>query len=199
MSKVGKTGVTTGTPKNIMFGAGTFHKNLVFTAGEGGASGSWNFESSIIGATQGGGKLTITPEFVDVEADGALVLVKGLKVKTGETASMETSVLEVTKDILKSALIAQDGTSADSNYDLIESKPDIETGDYLDNIAFVGKTLDGRNVIVIMDNALCTSGLETEGKNKEASVLSYTFECHADLDGDLDTLPYHIYYPKVVV
>lgn len=196
MSKVGKTGVTTGTPQNIMFGAGTFHKNLTYTAGTGGSAGSWNFEASCIGATQGGGKLTITPEFIDVEADGALVLVKGLKVKVGETAQMETSVLELTKDILKSALIADDGTSEDSNYDLIESKADIESGDYLDNIAFVGKTLDGRNIIVIMDNALCTSGLETEGKNKEASVLSYTFECHADLSDDLDTLPYHIYYPK---
>lgn len=197
MSKAGKTGVTTGTPRSIMFGAGTFHKNLAYTAGQGGEAGSWNFAASCIGATQGGGKITITPEFVDVEADGALVLTKGLKVKCGETAQMETNVLEVTKDIIKSALIATDGTSEDSGYDLIESKADIESGDYLDNIAFVGKTLDGRNVIVIMDNALCTSGFETEGKNKEASVLSYTFECHADLDGDLDTLPYHIYYPKV--
>lgn len=196
MSKVGKTGVTTGTPQSIMFGAGTFHKNLTYTPGTGGSAGSWNFEASCIGATQGGGKLTITPEFVDVEADGALVLTKGLKVKCGETAQMETNVLELTKDILKSALIADDGTSEDSNYDLIESKADIESGDYLDNIAFVGKTLDGRNVIVIMDNALCTSGFETEGKNKEASVLSYTFECHADLSGDLDTLPWYIYYPK---
>lgn len=196
MSKVGKTGVTTGTPNSILFGAGTFHKDLAYTAGTGGAAGSWNFASSCIGATQGGGKITITPEFVDVEADGALVLVKGLKVKCGETAQMETGALEITKDIIKSALIAQNGTSADSGYDLIESKADIESGDYLDNIAFVGKTLDGRNIIVIMDNALCTSGFETEGKNKEATVLSCTFECHAELSDDLDTLPYHIYYPK---
>lgn len=196
MSKVGKTGVTTGTPNSILFGAGTFHKNLAYTAGTGGAAGSWNFASSCIGATQGGGKITITPEFVDVEADGALVLVKGLKVKCGETAQMETGALEITKDIIKSALIAQNGTSTDSSYDLIESKADIESGDYLDNIAFVGKTLDDRNIIVIMDNALCTSGFETEGKNKEATVLSCTFECHAELSDDLDTLPYHIYYPK---
>lgn len=48
-----------------------------------------------------------------------------------------------------------------------------------------------------MDNALCTSGFEAEGKNKEGAVGKYTFECHADLESDLDTLPYHIYYPKV--
>ena len=196
MSKQGKTGVTTNTPKSILFGAGTIHKNLTYTAGQGGAAGSWNFDASIIGATQGGSKVTITPEFTDIEADGALVLVKGLKVKTGETAEMELNFLEMTEDIIKASVVGKAGTSADSNFNLIESKADIESGDYLTNIAFVGKTLDDRDIIVIMDNALCTSGFSTEGKNKEASVLSYTFTCHADLSSTLDTLPYHIYYPK---
>ncbi len=195
MSKAGKTGVTTNTPKNIMFGAGTIHKNLAFTAGTGGSAGSWNFNESIIGATSGGSKLSIVPEFTDIEADGAMVAVKGLKVKTGETATMEINFLELTKEIIKSAVIGKDGDSEDTNYDLIESKPDIETGDYLTNIAFVGKTLTGKHIIVIMDNALCTSGFESEGKNKEAGVGTYTFTCHAELSSDLDTLPYHIYYP----
>lgn len=190
--KAGKTGVTNGTPKNIMFGAGTIHKGLKY------ADTAWNFEESCIGATQGGSKITITPEFVDVEADGAFVKVKGLKVKTGETASMEINLLELTKDVIKDALVAKDGTSADTNFDLIESKADLTEGDYYDNIAFVGQTLDGRSIIVIMENALCTSGFEAEGKNKEAGVGKYTFECHADIAGDLNVLPYHIYYPKTI-
>lgn len=196
MAIYGKHGVTSSTPKNIMFGAGTIHKNLTFTAGSGGSAGSWNFNESIIGATQGGSKITIEPEFTDIEVDGALVLVKGLKVKTGESAKMEINFIELTKEIIKGAIVGQDGTSADSTFDLIESKASLAEGDYYDNIAFVGKTLDGRDIIVIMDNALCTSGLETEGKNKTEAVGKYTFECHADLTGELDVLPYHIYYPK---
>lgn len=192
MSKAGKTGVSTDTPKNILFGAGTIHKNLKY------ANNKWNFDESIIGATSGGSKLTITPEFTDVEADGALVLVKGLKVKTGETASMEINLLELTEEIIKNAVIGKMGVSEDATYNLIESKADLEKGDYFDNIAFVGKKLDGKNIIVILDNALCTSGLEAEGKNKEGAVGKYTFECHADLDSELDSLPYHIYYPKTV-
>ena len=196
MSKEGKTGVTTTTPKNILFGAGTIHKNLKFTAGTGGTGGTWNFTESIMGATNGGSSIEITPEIYDVPLDGKLVKAKETNVKTGETATMTINFAEVTKDILKAAVIGTNGTSADSAYDLIESKPKIETGDYLDNIAFVGKTLDGRNVIVIMDNALCTSGFKSEGKNKEATTSAYTFECNADLTGDLDKLPYHIYFPK---
>lgn len=191
MSKEGKTGVSANTPKNIMFGAGTIHKGLKYT------SNAWNFDSTIVGATSGGSKLSIVPEITNIEVDGALVKAKGLTVKTGETASMEINFIELTKDIIKTATIGADGTSDDAtNYDVIESKANIATGDYWENIAFVGKTLEGKNIIAIMDNALCTSGFEQEGKNKEGAVGKYTFECHADLTSDLDKLPWRIYYPK---
>ena len=197
MSITGKHGVTADTPKNILFGAGTIHKGLVYTAGTGGSAGSWNFDASIVGATSGGSKLSIVPEVTKVEIDGANVAAKGLSVKTGETATMEINFAELTKDIIKAGTLGTDGTSEDStNYDLIESKSGIVTGDYWTNIAFVGKTLDGRNIIAILPNALCTSGFEQEGKNKEGAVGKYTFECHAELTGDLDKLPWQIYYPK---
>jgi hypothetical protein len=190
MSKEGKNGVSTNTPKNILFGAGTIHKNLKYTGS------TWNFTESLMGATSGGSKLSIVPEVTNVEVDGALVKAKGLTVKTGETATMEINFIELTKDIIKAATFGKDGTSEDTAYDLIEGKAQIAEGDYFENIAFVGQTLDGRKVIAILDNALCTSGFEQEGKNKEGTIGKYTFECHANLDSDLDTLPWHIYYPK---
>lgn len=189
-NKAGRTGVTASTPENILFGAGTIHKNVTYTTGSG-----WNFESTIIGATQGGSKLSVVPEFRDVEADGAWVLVKGLKVKVGESGSMEVNFLEINKDIMKHAIIGEDGTSEDNQYTMIQTKADLEDGDYYDNVAFVGKTLDNRNIIVIMDNVLVTSGFESEGKNKEEGVGKYTFTCHADISGDLQKLPIKIYYP----
>ncbi len=190
MGKAGKTGVTQNTPKNIMFGAGTIHKGLKHE------NGAWNFEESIVGATSGGSTLSIKPEIVNVEADGALVATKGLTVKTGETAELKVNMLELTPDVIKAALIASVGTSDDAGYDVYESKANIAEGDYWENIAFVGKTLEGKNIIVILDNALCTSGFELGGENKKESVGEYTFASHADLTSDLDTLPYHIYYPK---
>ncbi len=191
MSKEGKTGVSANTPKNILFGAGTIHKGLKYTGN------AWNFADSIVGATSGGSKLSIIPEVTKVEVDGALVAAKGLSVKTGETATMEINFIELTKDIIKAATIGADGTSDDTaNYDLIESKANIAEGDYWENIAFVGKTLEGKNIIAILPNAICTSGFEQEGKNKEGAIGKYTFECHSELTGDLDTLPWKIYYPK---
>lgn len=188
--KEGKNGVTQNTPKQILFGAGTIHKNLKYEGS------SWNFTESLMGATSGGSKLSIIPEVTPIEVDGALVPVKGLNVKTGEKASLEINFIELNKEIIMAAAIAEIGTSEDAKYDVIQPKASIAEGDYFENIAFVGKMLDGRTVIAILDNALCTSGFEQEGKNKEGAIGKYTFECHADLDSDLDTLPWRIYYPK---
>ena len=190
----GRNGITADTPKRILFGAGTIHKGLKYT------SNAWNFDSTIVGATNGGSKLSIVPELYDVPLDGANVAVKGLKVKTGETATMEVNFAELTEDIIKAATIGKTGTVTDTTYNLIESKADIAVGDYWENVAFVGRTLEGKNIIVIMENALITSGLETEGKNKESAVGTYTFTCHAAADADsFDTLPWKIYYPKATV
>ena len=190
------SGITQNTPKTIMLGAGTIHKGLTFTAGAGEAAGTWNFEESLICATSGGSKLSITPEFYDIPVDGALVKVKGLTVKVGETATLEINPIELTPDVLKMALIGDEAASTTATgYSEITSRAVINQNDYLENMGYVGKTIEGKPIIIIFDYALCTSGLTLEGKNKEAAVPAFTFECFADLTPEADTLPYHIYYP----
>lgn len=198
MAIFGKSGVTNKTSGNIVFGAGTIHKGLKYTAGSGGGSGSWNFAESLVGATNGGSKVSIVPEIANIEVDGIGVKSKGMAQKTGETATMEINFAELTKDIIQAATLGQAGTSADTTYDVIESKTEIAEGDYWENIAFVGKTLSGKYIIAILENALCTSGFEHEGKNKEGAAGKYTFESYAEFGDstDQDKLPWHIYYPK---
>lgn len=190
------SGITENTPKTIMLGAGTIHKGLAFTAGQSGGTGAWNFKDSLICATSGGSKLSITPEFYDVPVDGALVKIKGLTAKVGETATLEINPVELTPEVLKMAVIGDSKTSTSATgYDEITSRAVITAGDYINNLGYVGKTIEGKPIIIIFDNALCTSGFELEGKNKEAAVPKFTFECFADLSPEADTLPWHIYYP----
>lgn len=191
MSTAGQHGVTKNTPKNIPFGSGTIHKGLKYTEGSG-----WNFAETLCGATNGGSKIAIVPEYYDVPLDGVGVLVKGLKKKIGEKGTMDVNFAELTPEIIKAAAHAMEGVSEDELYTLLESKSDIEEGDYWENIAFVGETLDGRKIIAIMDNSFCTSGFNHEGKSKESATGAYTFECHADLEAiEMNCLPWHIYYP----
>ena len=151
-----------------------------------------------MGATSGGSKVSITPEITKVEVDGVYVNVKELSMKTGGTATMEVNLIELTEEILLAATLGESATATgmDTRFNLIEDKADIAAGDYWDNIAFVGKTMDGRNIIAILDNALCTSGFESDNKSKEGTVGTYTFECYAELEGDGETLPWHFYYPN---
>lgn len=184
------SGITENTPKTVMLGAGTIHKGLQFS------TNAWNFSESLICATSGGSKLSIVPEFYDVPVDGALVKVKGLTVKVGETATLEINPIELTPEILKMAVIGDAATSSTATgYSEIKSRAIVNEGDYVENLGYVGKTIEGKPIIIIFDNALCTSGLELEGKNKEAAVPKFTFECFANLTPEADTLPWHIYYP----
>ena len=191
MATIGKHGVTENTPKNIPFGSGTYHRGLKFT------NGKW--EGTCVGATSGGGKVSIEGEFVDIELDGALVLVKGLTVKQGGKASMEINMAELSGDNIEMTTHFKEAESDADGYSMYVDKPNLEAGDYLDNFGFVGKTLDGRNIVVIFESALCKSAFEYEGKNKENTVLKATLEAYAENAGDLDTLPVKIYYPGTAV
>lgn len=189
-SEFKSSGITENTPKTVMLGAGTIHKGLTF------AENAWNFAESLICATSGGSKLSIVPEFYDVPVDGALVKVKGLTVKVGETATLEINPIEMKPEILKMAVIGDENESTTATgYKEMTSRAVINEGDYVEKLGYVGKTIEGKPIIIIFDHALCTSGLELESKNKEAAVPKFTFECFADLSPEADTLPWHIYYP----
>jgi hypothetical protein len=193
MSVEGKHGVTAATPGNILLGAGTYHKNLKYT------SNKWGGE--IIGATNGGGKVSIKGELKDLEVDGALVKIKGMTVKQGGAATMEAYFAEIKTDLLKMATLFEQGTdSSVTGYTMLQDKPNIEEGDYVPNFGFVGVTAnDKKKIIVIFENALCTSGLDLDPKNKDQAVLKVTMEACANIEGDLNVLPVKIYYPDAEI
>ena len=184
-----KHGLTATTPKNLLFSAGVYYKNLKWQ------TSSW--QGTVLGATSGGGTLSITPEYTDAELDGATVKVKGATFKTGETATMEINLTEIVEGTIAEGLHLEKDTSANvTGYTKYKTKEQIDDDDYLENIAFVGTLTDGRQVIVIMENALCTGAFELEGKNKTQATFSLTFECSADFSQEsLNHLPVSIYFP----
>lgn len=189
MATLGKHGVTTATPGNILLGAGTYFKGLKYE------TNAWT--GTVLGATSGGGKISIKGEFVDLELDGALVKFKGQTIKQGGTATAEVSFAEVTTEILKMGTLFEAATTSTvSGYTQLQDKAKIADGDYIENFGFVGCTADGtKNIVVVFDYALCTSGFEVETKNKEQTVVKLTLEAVAANSGDLNTIPVKIYYP----
>lgn len=189
-----KHGITQNTPSNIPLGAGAWFKGLAFKETEG-----WS--GTVLGATSGGSSIKITPEVLDVEIDGALALAKGLAVMQGGTGEAEVNFAELNKDILAMTtlgeVISGDSEHAVTGFDCIQTKNAITEGDYIENLGFVGYTADqSKQIIVIMDFALCKSGFQLDPKNKENSVVKATFTAYGDINTDLDRVPIRIYYPS---
>lgn len=188
----GMNGVSTKTPEQIPLGAGTIHKNLKYTEGSG-----WNTAGTCVGATSGGNKWSVVPKLYYPPIDGVSVKLKEVATQIGEEAKMEINMIEVTEDLILASTLGQTATSEDTTMSAIESAGVVNDDHFWENIAFVGKTLKGKNIIIIMENPLCSSGMENEGKNEESGVNKYTFECHASIeDVNLNKLPWKIYYPK---
>ncbi len=184
--------ITEDTPQNLLFSAAVLYKNLVYNE----TSSEW--EGETLGATSGGTKISITPEYADAELDGASVLVRGGKIKTGEAASAEAEVTEFSEGLIADSLhLVEDTDVSVDGYKCYKSKRSLDDDDYLDNIALVGTLVSGKQIIFIMPNALITSAFEVETKNKEQATFAITAECHASFEqDDLEHLPYEIYYPQ---
>lgn len=185
-----KHGITAETVKKLVLGAGVIYKNLKYSGND------WS--GTVLGATSGGIKFNWEAQWLDIEVDGATVLVKGVsKQKVGESASIEGQMTELTEDILVTAMHLTESESDDSSYKKFVSKQNISEGDYLENIAYVGTLSSGKNIIIILPNAICTEAFELETKNAEQTTFSVKFECTADIANDtLDKLDIEIYYPN---
>ena len=113
-------------------------------------TGAWDdSEENILGATSGGNKLSIVPEITPIEVDGAVVEIKGLNQKTGESGTLEVNLAQHTEESLKRAIVGKEVESLIPGYKQIQTKSLIELSDYLDNIAYVGSMTDGTEIIVI--------------------------------------------------
>lgn len=228
MSKLKTHGITENTPKEILLGAGAYYKNLKYdykltkdskvvtnkkyytktdsnytvvetpTDSDISTYYELGWDGTILGATTGGGKVSITPEYMTIEVDGATVKVKKLEKKVGETANMEINLIEFKEDNFVQALhMVEDTTKKVEGYKIYKSVRDIDDSAYFDNVAFVGTLTSGEQVIIIFENAIVEGAMELEPKNKEVSSMKVTAECTASFEqDDLEHLPYYIYFPQ---
>ena len=187
-----KSGITSATPSRILFGAGVYFSGIEYS--ETAAPTEEAIKAALLGATQDGGTCTITPEFFAPELDGALVAVKELQQKVGEKAQMEISFAELTSENLKHMVIGKVGTAGD--YEVITSAEGLGAGHFYSGFGYYGNLMDGRPVIIVFKNALCTSGFSADNKNKTNSVFKGTMECQSDIEYGVTKLPYAIFIRK---
>ena len=199
---VKRTGYTASTPKHYLINAGAIYKNLTWNP-TGGKDGTGQWEGELLGATAGGNKVTVEVNYRVIEIDGVFTPAVGQKLLESQSMKIETNVKELTAENIRMAINGEikeaDGTNAPTGYKVISGKSKLENTDYIENLGIVG-TMSGTNdpIIVIIDNALCTSGLDFETKDNEEAVITMTFEAHAG-EGQVEdlSLPGRIYFPNI--
>ena len=198
--KLPKTGYTKDTPQRFQLNAGALLENLTWVKDLEGASGKWS--GDLIGATSGGSSISLVNTFRQAEIDGVFTAVVGGDSIESSEGKFEVNMIEWTANNLKRALLADaktsDGTQYPTGYEVITTRREVKSTDYIENLAYVG-TITGSNnpIIIIMHHAFPTGGLEFEPQDKQEGIYKLVFEARASADNANDTsLPVTILFPS---
>lgn len=182
------TGLRPKTFTQLQLNAGVFLKNFAWsTYADADALEEAILEvletgTGVIGATRGGGTFQCTPTIRQIEADGMRAPIKASTVNDMWTVKLTGTMLEITPENFKDALICADLT-ADSGgkKHTIRIRNDIEDSDYISSLCWVGDTSQGF-VLIELENALNLTGATFTFTDKGEGTLPFEFQGHqADL------------------
>lgn len=155
------------TPTNIIFGEGVV-----------------SIDGKPIGLTKDGAKFTVEYAYRAIEADGDKKKVKGRIVKDSAVAKLEINHLEVLTDLVKLHPGLNVDTTTKEGYTIIRGTNGIDDENDYHKVSFKGKTKDGRECEVAIDEAINLENLEWEFKDKNEVVDKATFEGVEDEEDD---------------
>lgn len=131
--------------------------------------GTFYINGTAVGLTRGGGQFVVERENKIIEADGDFGPVKGRIRKIGAVPKLTMNNLELTPARLQKMYPATTLTG-----DKLEGAANISTSDYCE-AKWVGQTADGRDVIIIVKNAINMENIDLSLADKEEIVASVTF------------------------
>lgn len=179
--------VTAATPERILLGEGAVFLNYGETD---------EIAAGVVG--EDGGTFSREVNLREIPYLGSRGPTKGMRRKTNAVPQFTFNALEIVNAETLTKFFA--GLSVDNtgvDYDVITANDDIADTDYLKNVAFVGQTQSGKEVVIIVKNALGDGNLEMSLENENEVVPEVQYTGHYD-PADPKAEPFEIRYPKVV-
>lgn len=134
-----------------------------------------------LGATRGGGTFQCTPTMRSIEADGKRAEFVGSTVNDGWTVKLTTTLLEITPENFKRALISADIEAGEGGKKIVKIRTRVADTDYIPTLCWVGDSSNGL-VIIELTNALNLTGANFTFTDKGEGTLPVEFQAHqADL------------------
>lgn len=194
------TGLRPATFQNLQMNAGVFLKNFDYTKHksvqelETAIIGALEEETEILGATIGGGSFQCTPSIRNIEADGMRYPIVGSTMNDMWTVKLTGTMKECRPENFKDALICADmETLEGSNVTTIKVRTDIEEGDYIPSLCWVGDTSRGF-VLINLENALNLTGANFTFTDKGEGSMPFEFQAHAKDLADMKYAPVEIVF-----
>lgn len=152
-----------GNPKKILLGYGLFY-----------------IDETLVGLTRGGGQFTVEREYRKIAADGDRGGYKGRIVSDGSIPKLKMNLLEIIGDNFKLAYPAvektyETGSDGTTSIVKIRGTWKINDDDY-HTVKWVGKTKAGKDVAIIVENAINLDNIDFNLVEKDEVVPAVTFE-----------------------
>lgn len=185
------------TAKNLQLDAGVLVENLQnIDQFNGELTGS----ARLLGATEGGGSFTATPELRNIfeGIDGARGNYKDGNVVDNWDITFTATLKEMTAKNLKLALGVGDIEKAQSNgkYDKLKPRMEVKSEDYIGNICWLGKMNNSDTPMIIeIKNVMNTNGISFTATDKGTGTVEVELKAHFDLKKP-NEVPFAIYFPK---
>ena len=182
-------GITTETVHRFVLDAGACYLNY----GE--------EDEVLLGATRGGNIFLVEQDVKIMDVDGARGPLKGARRIITIRPRITANLIEIDT----AALLAMLPGSAEADYPSTEAKThdsikrirDIIDGDYLTNVAIVGKVSGAdEDLICIVKEALSDENMQLAMVDKDEGVIAVTFTGHFN-PADLTEEPWEIRYPVI--
>lgn len=182
-----KANAPLGAPSTEYLGAGAIYFNF----GE--------IDETVIGATKGGSEFTDNAEFRMREADGDYGPVKGAIDLIKMTPQLTVNALKIDKVNLQKFFAGMNLDDADTTYSKLTRMLDLSSS-YITNVAFVGQSRSGSDIIVILYDVLGDGALQFAITKDEEIVpgvqFTATFDPATFDKTDASTYPYQIWLQK---
>lgn len=176
------------TFKNLQLNAGVFLVDFDYSSATDATSlaalisTALEDDTKLLGATTGGGTFVCTPEERQIEADGMRYPVIGSTVYDSWDIRLTGTMKEITADNLKRVIGTADITDAEGGkMHTIKVRTNVEEGDYIDNLVWVGDTSEGY-MLIDLENVLNVAGMNMTFADKNEGTLPFEFRAHKGMD-----------------
>jgi hypothetical protein len=136
--------------------------------------GAFYINDTLIALTRGGGQFVVERTYRQIAADGDYGPVKGRIRKTMSIPKLTLNALELLDTNITSMYPALVLTS-ETDGSTITADTDVDDSDYIDEVVWVGNTLEGRSVRIEIYNAINLENIDWSMVDKEEIVPKVTY------------------------